>query len=360
MKQKYNVGIIGAGNISQLHISAYKKIPNVNVRSIADTNKNNLITTSKKWEIENVYDDYKKILNDPKIDIVEILTPHYLHSEMFIEAIDQKKHVSVQKPMAISNEECMSMINKSKSNKEIKSRIFDNFLYYPPYLKAKELISRGEIGEIRSIRLKSIIGEPNDKSNSLKLGLKDAGKNWRFDETLSGGGKILFDYGYHIFSIAYDLLGDIKKISSFVDETVLEAGSKIDCPGIIMWDYGNGKHGSWDIVRSNEIDINSDFFNEDEWYEITGTKGFIWVNRCSGNVLDTPALIIFNNGKSSKKKFSSNDLNWSSSFDYGIRNFVDSIENNFDSKLSPKEGKKVFDFCKSAKESSESGLSIVL
>ena len=117
-----------------------------------------------------------------------------------------------------------------------------------------------------------------------------------------------------------------------------------------MWDYGDGKHGSWDIVRSNEIDIKSDFFNEDEWYEITGTKGFIWVNRCSGNVLDTPALIIFNNGKSSKKKFSSNDLNWSSSFDYGIRNFVDSIENNFDSKLSPKEGKKVFDFCKSAKE----------
>ena len=89
--------------------------------------------------------------------MIDILTPHNLHSKIFIEALKSGKHVSVQKPMAISDKECQAMIDESiKSDK--KSRVFDNFLYYPPYIKAKDLIKDGAIGEIKSVRLKSILG----------------------------------------------------------------------------------------------------------------------------------------------------------------------------------------------------------
>ena len=138
--------------------------------------------------------------------------------------------MSVQKPMAISDKECQDMIDESiKSDK--KSRVFDNFLYYPPYIKAKSLIKDGVIGEIKSVRLKSILGYSTDSQNNVN--------NWRFDEKINGGGKVLFDYGYHIFSVAYDLMGDIVKISSFVENTEMSDGSFLDCPGIIMWNYEN-------------------------------------------------------------------------------------------------------------------------
>ena len=344
MKKNINIGIIGVGKISDLHIQGYKNMENVEVAGIADINQKTLKQKARFWEVKKTTLDYRDLLEDKKIDVIDILTPHNLHSKIFIEALKSGKHVSVQKPMAISDKECQAMIDESiKSDK--KSRVFDNFLYYPPYIKAKDLIKDGAIGEIKSVRLKSILGYSTDRQSKVN--------NWRFNEKINGGGKVLFDYGYHIFSVAYDLMGDIVKISSFVENTEMSDGSFLDCPGIIMWNYENQNHGSWDIVRAHKIKINSDYFNEDEWFEITGTEGFIWINRCSGKILDGPPLICFSKGEINEITFPKEELDWGSSFNIGMKNFVDSIGEDFNSKLSPSGGMKIFNYCKAARLSSD-------
>jgi len=90
--------------------------------------------------------DYQQLLADPAVDAVEILTPHNLHAQMTIAALEAGKHVSVQKPMAISVAECDAMIAAAK--KSVKTmRVFENFRYYPACAKAKELLDSEAIGD---------------------------------------------------------------------------------------------------------------------------------------------------------------------------------------------------------------------
>ena len=220
----------------------------------------------------------------------------------------------IEKPMTTNSRDAEILYSLAKEkNKQILVPNGFNFTYFMP--KAEKYIKDGVIGEIKSVRLKSILGYSTDSQNNVN--------NWRFDEKINGGGKVLFDYGYHIFSVAYDLMGDIVKISSFVENTEMSDGSFLDCPGIIMWNYENQNHGSWDIVRAHKIKINSDYFNEDEWFEITGTEGFIWINRCSGKILDGPPLICFSKGEINEINFTNEELDWGSSFNIGMKNFVD-------------------------------------
>ena len=113
MKKNIKLGIIGVGKISDLHIKGYKNMNNVEVTGIADINKKTLKEKARFWEVEKTTLDYRDLLEDKKIDVIDILTPHNLHSKIFIEALKSGKHVSVQKPMAISDKECKAMIDES-------------------------------------------------------------------------------------------------------------------------------------------------------------------------------------------------------------------------------------------------------
>ena len=95
--------------------------------------------------IPKVYESYEEVLADPTVTGVELLVPHHLHCEMTVKACEAKKHVSVQKPMALNLEECDKLIAAAKQN-NVKLKVFENFVHYPPYLFIKELIAKGEIG----------------------------------------------------------------------------------------------------------------------------------------------------------------------------------------------------------------------
>jgi predicted dehydrogenase len=65
---------------------------------------------AKRWGVETVCTDYTQLLEDPDIDLVELLVPHHLHAPMTVAACEVGKHVSVQKPMALNTIEADRMI----------------------------------------------------------------------------------------------------------------------------------------------------------------------------------------------------------------------------------------------------------
>ena len=318
MSSPVRIGIIGGGKISELHANGYLSSDNAIISAVADKNENVSKIRATQWGAKRHYIDYKDLLANPEIDAVEILTPHNLHAQMVIDAIKAGKHV------------------------------FENFMYYPPIAKAKNILDNGDVGDPISLRIKSARG-----SHKYGWNVPDSANEWRFDDKQSGGGRTIFDFGYHVFALAIHLFGEIDQVFAWIREEAQQNGQIMDSPAIISWIYKEGnKQGSWDATSSDEIIIPSDYYAEDEWIEISGTRGFIWINRCTGKTLNQPPLVLYSNGKFTEISIEEKELDWATSFSLGVQNFVDSIVSEKKTSLTFEEGKNVYLFARGAQRAS--------
>lgn len=144
--KKVRWGILSTAGIAQKALlPAFSRAENAVVTAIAtgsDLAKANEI--AEKFQIEKVYDDYEKLLNDPFIDAVYIPLPNHLHKEWVIEAAKNGKHILCEKPAALTAEETAEMIEVC----EAKNVLFmEAFMYYfhPQHARVKEIIASGEI-----------------------------------------------------------------------------------------------------------------------------------------------------------------------------------------------------------------------
>jgi predicted dehydrogenase len=336
---KLRVGFIGAGNISNLHYLGYKDNPGAELCAVCDVDEALLQRRVREWGVPKAYADYKQLLADPDVDAVEVIVPHHLHATMGIAALEAGKHLSMQKPMAVSVAECDALIAAAKRSGRL-FRVFENFRYYPPLVKAKELLDSGTIGEPLSVRMKAVQGTAGE---GWKIPYSRWA--WRFDPTQSGGGRVILDYGYHLFSVAMWLLGDVEKVFSYITHRPIMHGWMLDSPAVVIWKYRNGeKYGSYEAVTSYDLLVRSKYTPEDEWFEITGSHGFIWVNRCTSMLLDRPPVVMYRDGVTTE--FSNMDSDWSASFVAGVRDFIDGVLEGRQVPLTGEEGRRVLQFCR--------------
>jgi predicted dehydrogenase/putative sterol carrier protein len=331
--QKINIGIIGGGRIADLHYLGYEQNPNARIYAICDTNKEILEKRKNDWRVVKTYHNYQDLLNDKEIDAVEILTPHNqnLHEEIVIAAANSGKHIAVQKPMTTSLASADRMLEAVKK-KNIVYKVTENYVFYPPIVKAKELIESGEIGEVTNLRIKFISG------SSGGWAVPSSSWEWRMDEILAGRGTATFDHGHHLWSTAYFLLGEVEKVAGWIDFSQ----DVLDCPAVIIWKYkDSNKYGSCDFAHSTNLYIPSKYYANDEWIEITGSQAILRIHRCSGNIETSPVLSIFK-GKSTE--FIDMDSDWSLGFKGAAQNFVDSIKGTSIPLLSGKQGREVLRF----------------
>lgn len=352
---KLRIGIIGAGKIAELHAAGYSQHPRAHIVAVADNRAGVAEARAAEWGAEKAYSDYRALLDDADVDAVDIITPHNLHKRMTIDALSAGKSVSVQKPMALTADECDEMIAAEKHS-SASMRVFENFRYYPPLVRARQLLMDGVIGEPVSLRMKVVHG-------ALKHGwhVPTDTLAWRFDEKQSGGGRVVFDHDYHLFAVAVHLFGLVEQVFAWIRESTNERGWVRDAPAIISWLHSEGnRHGSWDIVASDEMVVRSDYWAEDEWFEISGTRGFIWVNRCTGKTLSVPPLVVYSDGKTTEVGLDEIEWDWASSFRDGMFDFVDSTLAGRAAPLSGEEGKYILQFARAAQESAREGRPVMM
>lgn len=376
MNKKAKFVIVGCGRISTLHVAGYKDREDAELYGVFDKKKSVATAFAKEHGIEKVYDTFEDVLADKEVVGIELLVPHHLHAEMAIEALNAKKNVAVQKPMAMNIAECDKMIASAKENGVI-LKVTENFVHYPPYIKLKELINNGEIGEIQGIRYKmnncglKSINAPASKIRSKSVdgaeNLPETGWKvntlswmWRLNDTLAGGGPLVFDDGYHKFSLFYDLFGAVEKVFAWIDETPIAGGITQDCPAVVTWKYADKKlYGVWDITSSDEMYIQSKYYTCDERMEITGSRGVLWLTRCTATLLPYVApVIMYKDGKITEFWEEKND--WQDSFTRCTQNFIDAVLHGKQPVLSGESGREVLRFALAAIESSKSGEAVHL
>jgi predicted dehydrogenase len=348
-KPPVRVAFIGAGRIADLHALGYRDNPTARLVAVCDADAAWATRRAEEWGAESVYSDYRETLADDGIDAVEILTPHEHHMKMTVEALTAGKHVSVQKPMARTMAEAQVMREAAERSRAV-FRVLENFRYYPPYVLAKRMLDAGEIGDPVSLRVKVIGGNPE---HGWRVPLKSWA--WRVDEAASGGGPAMFDHGYHIFSLVRWLFGPVQEVFAWIERTEVAPGITFDSPAALVWKHEEGgRFGSWETVNLADLVVRSKYYSNDEWLEVTGTRGLIWVTRCSGEMLDAPPVIVYRDGET--REIRDVETDWAASFVAGARDWHRAIlEGGPPPELTAEEGAEVLRFSLAAHHSAREG-----
>ena len=338
MNEKLNVGFIGAGGISRMHALGYKQNPHATLKSIADLRPDVAQARAEEYGAAEWCTDYRELLSDPDLDAVEILLPHDLHLPVTLEALAAGKHVSLQKPMTRTLEEADQIVS-AVAESRVAFRVFENFRSYQPYIRIKEMIDAGEIGDLVSMRYKVIRGEG--------VGGYDVpaeARAWRFDEEIGGGLPQILDHGYHVASLIEYYFGPVARIHAMTG-----AGGEspdIEACYFITWESADGKFGAWENVLAPDLRIATDYYSEDDWMEITGTRGILVSTRCTGKLLDEAPVILYRDGKT--RRFDDMETHWGHSFRDGAHDFASAVIEGRQPDLDAGLARSVLDICLSA------------
>lgn len=183
MMQKLRFGMIGSGRWAAVHAKALAEVPEGEITAV--TCGTRAPAFAETWNCA-VEPSVEALVKRPDVDAVIISTPHSLHRDHALAAIDAGKHVLLEKPMAISVPECDEIINAAK-DAGVTLMIAQSHRYWPGGAIAKKLIEEGAIGEL-------VMGRDALLHSSY---IKDDEYNWRHDPKLAGRGYFL-GYGVHI------------------------------------------------------------------------------------------------------------------------------------------------------------------
>lgn len=233
-----------------------------------------------RYGFEQSSSDWRAVVADPSIDIVDIVTPNHLHAQMAIAAAEAGKNIICEKPLARSGDEALSMLEAVEKAGVIHMVAF-NYRRTPAVAMARRLIDEGAIGQILNFRgtyLQDWSADP------------DAPLSWRFQKSIAGSGT-LGDIATHVIDIARYLAGEITAVNAIlktwiVDRPTQEGGLDklgaatkasdrpraavdVDDEVITLVRFENGAVGSIEATR------NAHGRNNFLTFEVHGTKGSI-------------------------------------------------------------------------------------
>jgi predicted dehydrogenase len=181
-----NIGLVGVGFMGWIHYLAYKQSPGVSLTAVSTRDpkrlagdwrgiQGNFGPPGEQIDLAGVskYADWHELIRDPKVDVVDICLPPYLHAEVATAALQAGKHVFCEKPLGLTAAECDAMVAAAKSaGRQLCAGHVLPFL--PEYAKARELIGSGQYGKLLGGHFRRVISDP--------LWLKDF-----YDPTRVGG-----------------------------------------------------------------------------------------------------------------------------------------------------------------------------
>ncbi len=348
------VGIVGTGRISDLHAIEYMQNPQARIVALCDRNTDLAIGRAAAWGCEDavVFDDFEAMLARPDVDMVEILLPHHLHLTAALKAIEAGKIVSLQKPMCMNMDEADQLVAAADVSGR-PFRVFENFIFFPPVIKAKELIDSGAIGTPLSIRIKS-----NPGKSKTAWTVPEEANAWRQKSDLAGGGPLVFDDGHHKFALAWHFMGNPEQVHAFIGETQTKDGAWLDAPSQISFRFPGNRIGNLEVVYSPELEIMSRYYAQDDRVEITGTHGVIWINCGHGQLGSLSPLALYRDG--TLKTFEELETGWEQSFVLSTRHYLEILTNGGSPVLTATEARQVLRFALSAEESARNGKSVSL
>jgi predicted dehydrogenase len=264
------VGLLAYGAIGDEHNKAIQATDGLTLHAVCDTNPERLEAALKISPDVQTFGDANEMLSNAEIDLVVISTPPNSHYKWAKQALSLGLHVMLEKPMALTTQECDELMELAKSKSALLV-VYQNRRYDLDYLTIKQQIESGQIGEL--FHYESFVG-----------GYSKPCSYWHSDAAVSGGA--IFDWGSH-----------------FIDQIMSLVSSEVDFVSGLnqkrVWDHvTNADHAQVSINFKGGLQaifINSDLAaaRKPKFY-LLGTKGALvgeWDLSAEGSVADLPAII---------------------------------------------------------------------
>ncbi|GBG08381.1 oxidoreductase [Paenibacillus agaridevorans] len=251
-KAELTVAVIGAGAIAGRHFSAVAELEGLRACAVADLNAERVEEAAAQYGIP-AYLDYREMIQRERPDIVAIALPHYLHKEAALFAASNGCHMMLEKPMALSVDECDEIIQAAQIG-EVCVLVGHTQHYMAENIQAKLMIDSGLIGDLVMI---------HDVRHTDYF--RDSRPDWFLEKKKSGGG-ILANLGTHSIDKIQWLTGSrVCKVNASTSHN----GNRgdVEGSGLIYLELENGMPAS--IVQAGYVGAAR---NETE---IIGTKGML-------------------------------------------------------------------------------------
>ncbi len=247
-------GIIGVGDVCEVKSApAMNLVPNSSLVAVMRRNEEKVKDYACRHQVPKWYTDADKLIQDSEVNAIYIATPPHVHEELTLKVAAAGKPVYVEKPMAKNYQECQEMI---KACEQAGVPLY--VAYYrrtlPHFVKIKELIDQGKIGDIRYVHI---------QMNQAKIPevISQVEENWRVNPEVAGGG-YFYDLASHQLDFLDYALGPIRRAKGiYANQAGLYPAEDIVTAS---WEF---ESGSWCFT--------TDQVSAKDWTTIIGSKGQI-------------------------------------------------------------------------------------
>ena len=188
-----HAGIIDLGKMGLSHAAILNPHPDVELVGVCDTSSI-VLEAFKKFSTIRVYDDYKKMIDTEKPDLLIVASPTKYHYEMVSYALDRGIHTFCEKPFSLTTREGRDLVNKAADKGVVNQVGFHNH-FIGTFRELKRLLKAGILGE-----LVHFTGEAYGP-----VVVREKGETWRSDPKEGGG--CLFDYASHVINLIQEIIG---------------------------------------------------------------------------------------------------------------------------------------------------------
>jgi len=144
--------LIGTGRAGLIHArNLARRIPEARLEALCDVNETSLRQAAEEFGVATRFTDYRQAVASPEIDAVVIVTPTFLHCPIACQAAEAGKHVFLEKPMAVTVEECVA-INAAVARGGVKLQLGFMRRFDEGFLRAKAILDSGELGRVMVIK----------------------------------------------------------------------------------------------------------------------------------------------------------------------------------------------------------------
>ena len=265
--KKIRFAVIGAGHIGKRHAEMIRRNEEAELIAMCDIRPSEELGNMPETKLYSSASEMLTTHTD--VDVVCVCTPNGLHAEHTLLALEHKKHVVIEKPMALSVADCEKIIFKALQVSRQVFCVMQN-RYSPPSVWIKEMVESGKLGKIFMVQLNCYWNRDERYYN---------GKNWKGSQDLDGG--TLFTQFSHFIDILYWLFGDIKDIKAKFSDFNHKGLTAFEDSGFVSFDFVNGGMGSinystsvWEtnlessitiIAENGSIKIGGQYMNEVEY-----------------------------------------------------------------------------------------------
>ena len=265
---RIGMGLVGPGFVGAHHIDAVRRLGFVDVVGIAASSLESARQKADALGVPTAYGSYEELVADPAVHVVHNTTPNHLHVPVILAALERRKHVVSDKPLAMTGADARRLLEAAQASGVVHAVTF-NYRGNPLIQQAREMIAGGALGQVHFIHgayLQDWLLEPTDFS-------------WRLDPAVGGPSSAMGDIGSHWCDLVQHVTG--RRITEVLADltTVIETRFK---PPVATKAFAKASSGTREAVAVESEDLATVLVRFDG-----GAKGCVSVGQvCAGHKND--------------------------------------------------------------------------